>query len=116
VQSKVDECVYYKGTVMYVLYTDDSILAGPDQSDIDQVIEDIQRAKLNITVEGDIQDFLGINIDRKEDRSVHLSQPQLIKGILKDLRLDGKDTKTKSMPALSSRREQPAALTCKQEK
>jgi Reverse transcriptase (RNA-dependent DNA polymerase) len=60
VQSKVDECVYYKGTVMYILYTDDSILAGPDQSDIDQGIKDIKQAKLNITMEGDIQDFLGI--------------------------------------------------------
>jgi Reverse transcriptase (RNA-dependent DNA polymerase) len=59
-QSKADDCVYYKGMVMYILYTDDSILAGPDQSDIEQVIKDIQLTKLNITVEGDIQDFLGI--------------------------------------------------------
>jgi hypothetical protein len=51
--------------VMYVLYTDDSILAGPDRNDIEQVIEDIQLANLNITVEGDIQDFLGLNINRK---------------------------------------------------
>jgi hypothetical protein len=42
VQSKVDECVYYKGSVMYVLYTDDSILAGPDHKDIEIVIEEIQ--------------------------------------------------------------------------
>jgi Reverse transcriptase (RNA-dependent DNA polymerase) len=80
VQSKVDECVYYKGTVMYVLHTDDSILAGLDWNDIEQVIKDIQLANLNITVEGDIQDFLGININRKQDRSVHLSQPQLVEG------------------------------------
>jgi hypothetical protein len=44
---------------MYVLYTDDSILAGQDQSNIEQVIKDIQLAKLNITVEGDIKDSLG---------------------------------------------------------
>jgi Reverse transcriptase (RNA-dependent DNA polymerase) len=61
-QSKVDECVFYKGKVMYVLYTDDSILAGPDKAEIDKVIDDIRKAKLDITVEGDIQDFLGINI------------------------------------------------------
>jgi hypothetical protein len=45
----------------------------------------------------------GLNIDRKQDRSVHLSQPQLIKGILKDLRLDGKETKIKTTLSLSSR-------------
>jgi Reverse transcriptase (RNA-dependent DNA polymerase) len=103
VQSKVDECVYYKGTVMYVLHTDDSILAGPDRNDIEQVIKDIQMANLNITMEGYIQDFLGINISRREDGSIHLSQPQLIEGILKDVRLDGKQTKTKTTLSLSSK-------------
>ena len=29
-KSTVDECVFYRGNVMYVLYTDDFILAGPD--------------------------------------------------------------------------------------
>jgi hypothetical protein len=43
-------------------------------------------------VEGDIQDFLGININRKKDGSIHLSQPQLIEGTLKDLRLGGEHT------------------------
>ena len=28
VRSNFDECVFFKGTCMYVLYTDDSILAG----------------------------------------------------------------------------------------
>jgi hypothetical protein len=77
-QSKVDECVFYNGKVMYVLYTDDSILAGPDKDEINRVIEDIRKAKLDIMVEGDIQDFLGINIVRKEDSTIHLTQPHLI--------------------------------------
>ena len=32
-QSKIDECVFYKGRIMYILYTDDSILAGPKKLD-----------------------------------------------------------------------------------
>ena len=40
-QSKVDECVFYRGNTMYLLYTDDSILAGPDQDEINQIIHDI---------------------------------------------------------------------------
>ena len=38
-QSKIDECVFYKGKVMYALYTDDSILVGPDPTDIDDVLK-----------------------------------------------------------------------------
>ena len=29
--SKVDKCVFYKESTMYVLYTNDSILAGPNK-------------------------------------------------------------------------------------
>jgi hypothetical protein len=75
-QSKVDDCVFYKGQVMYVLYTDDSILAGPDPKEIDQVIEDMKKAKLDITIEGDLQDFLGVNIERKEDGKITLKRKQ----------------------------------------
>jgi hypothetical protein len=54
-------------------------------------------------MEGDIQDFLGINISRKEDGSINLSQPQLIEGISKNLQLDGEQTRIKSTPSLSSK-------------
>jgi transposase InsO family protein len=103
VQSKVDECVFYKGQTMYILYTDDSILAGPDEKEIDQIIKDMKKAKLDITIEGDLQDFLGVNIDRKEDGSIHLTQPHLIDQILKDLRLDGETVTGKTVPASSSK-------------
>lgn len=54
VQSKVDECVFYRGSVMYVLYTDDSILAGPSEKEIDKAIKLIQKAGLDITVEEEL--------------------------------------------------------------
>ena len=44
VQSKVDECILYKGNVIYLLYTNDTILAGPNKSEIDEVIEQIRGA------------------------------------------------------------------------
>ena len=102
-QSKIDECVFYKGKTMYVLYTDDSLLAGPDKKEIDQIIEDIKKAKLNITDEGDIQDFLGINISMNKDKTVTLTQPHLIDQILKDVGMDGNNVKVKDTPASSSK-------------
>ncbi len=65
-QSKHDECVFHKDGMIYALYTDDSIIAGPDKAKIDQTIQQIQ-SQLNITIEGDIRDFLGINIERKRE-------------------------------------------------
>jgi hypothetical protein len=101
-QSEVDECVFYRGNVVYVLYTDDSILAGPDLNEINKAIEDIKAAKLDITVEGDIQDFLGVNIERKPFGSVHLTQSHLIDQILEDLKMLDV-TKTKTIPSSSSK-------------
>ena len=97
-------CVFYRGKTLYVLYTDDSLLAGPDSKEIDNIIDELQsKAKLDITVEGDLADFLGVHIDRREDGTIHLSQPHLIKQILKDLRMETKDIKTRSTPAASSK-------------
>ena len=100
-QSEVDECVFYRGKTMYVLYTDDSLIAGPDEDEIERIIEDIKAAKLDITIEGNIEDFLGINIDRQDDGSIKMTQPHLIDQILKDLKFQ-ENTKPKDTPAKSS--------------
>ena len=103
-QSKVDECVFDRGKTLYVLYTDDSLLVGPDPEEIEQIIDALQmKSQLSITVEGDLADFLGVSIDRRKDGSIHLSQPHLIDQILRDLRMDTDDIKTRSTPAASSK-------------
>jgi hypothetical protein len=103
-QSAVDECLFYRGSTLYVLYTDDSLQAGPDKADIDKIIDKLQRqAKLSITVEGDLADFLGVSIDKRSDGTIHLSQPHLIDQILDDLRLNGTNVKSRSTPATSSK-------------
>ena len=80
-QSDIDECVYYRGGVIYILYTDDSILASKDESEIKVAIRDIERSGLKITIEGTLKDFLGINISAREGGEVHMTQPQLAKQI-----------------------------------
>ena len=81
-QSAHDECVFYRGTTIYLLYTDDSMLAGPDEHEIELIINEIKASELDITVLGNLKDFLGVNISRTDDGRVHVSQPQLIKQII----------------------------------
>ena len=101
--SENDECVFFKGRVMYVLYTDDSILAGPDPKELDDVLRQIRAVGLEVTSEGGLDDFLGVNIDRKEDGSVHLTQPRLIQSILEDLGLDRDNVAVKDTPMATSK-------------
>ena len=97
-QSNVDECVFYRGRNIFVLYTDDSLLTGPDSKELDQIVSDMRKAKLDITVADDVSDFLGVKIDRMPDGTFHLTQPHLIDSILKDLRLDGDNVNPKHTP------------------
>jgi hypothetical protein len=62
---------------MYVLYTDDSILAGPDQAEMDKWIDDMKKVGLDLTVEGDLNDFLRININRDKQRRRGRNHPHV---------------------------------------
>ncbi len=37
--SQHDECVFYYGKTIFIVYTDDTILLGPDKEEIDQLVE-----------------------------------------------------------------------------
>ena len=54
---------------MRTIYTDTSILAGLDPTETDDILRQMRKAKLDITGEGTLEAFLGVNIDRKPDGS-----------------------------------------------
>ena len=87
---------------MYVIFTDESILARPHKDEVEEAIWYIQNAKRNITIEEDLQYLLGINIDSKHDGSIHIMQPHLIDQILEYIKM-GETVKLKSTPASSYR-------------
>ena len=97
----MEKCVFNIGNVMYVLYTDDSILSGTDLKEVEKAIENIKSAKLDITIEVNIQYFLGFNIDHKPYGTIHLNQPHLVDQVLDNLKMV-EDVKPKPTPAASS--------------
>ena len=101
-QPDIDECIYYRGELIYLLYTDDSILASRSKDVIDKAINDMKEAGLKITIEGDLQDFLGVHIAKQEGGKVTMTQPQLSKSIIKDLNFKV-NTKPKAISAASSK-------------
>ncbi|KAI2501363.1 hypothetical protein MHU86_13099 [Fragilaria crotonensis] len=103
IPSEIDECLFYKGKSVFVLYTDDSILAGPDEQELEDIIQEMKSVGLNLTVEGDISDFLGVQIDRVNATTFNLSQPHLINDVIKELRLDGKNVAIKKTTGASSK-------------
>ena len=94
---------------MYVLYMDDSIIAGSDEYEIKSTIQDIREARLSITEGDDLQGYLGVSIRCQPDGSIHLSQTRIINQISKDLRLD--DGKVKPKPRSTAHRRHWANIT-----
>ncbi len=112
--SEYDECVFYHGSTIFIVYTDDTILLGPNKKEIEDLVEKLAEA-FKIEDQGDLSDYLGIKIERKVDGTLEWTQPTLIHSILKDLRLEAEGLKNqpkiRTIPASST-----VALTDHQDK
>jgi hypothetical protein len=99
-QSGADECVFYRGSTMFMVYTDDRIFCGPDKEEIDQCMRELGK-RFEITDERDIDEYLGVKVTRMPDGTISLTQPHLIDSIIADLGFK-ENTKGKETPAPST--------------
>ena len=99
-QSQTDECVFYRGTTTFMVYTDDGIFCGPDKAEIQKCLDDLQ-LRFDITDEGDIDEYLGVQVTRHADGTISLTQPHLIDIIIADMGFRA-NTKGKPTPAPST--------------
>jgi hypothetical protein len=76
-QSKFDPCVLWKCGCIIIIYTDDTIIVGPESSLIDDIISSIERM-FKITSSDNVDEFLGVNISYTEGGTISLTQPRLI--------------------------------------
>ena len=90
-----------RGSIIFLVYINDCIIFGPDSSSIHTVVADLRACSHRFTVDdqGDIGDSLGIQVTRFPDRSIQLTQPQLIEAIIKDLHLQS-GSNAKKTPAV----------------
>ena len=81
-KSKSDDCLYFRGTTLLLVYVDDTIIIDADKAKVEKTIADLRDAKFKITNKGDLKDFLGVDIQRHADGSISVTQQKLIKQIL----------------------------------
>jgi Reverse transcriptase (RNA-dependent DNA polymerase) len=71
-QSQLDECVFFRGTTIFMVYKDDGILIDPDNSKIEQVMSDLQ-AKFEEQDEEYLSEYLGVKIQKHKDGSIEFT-------------------------------------------
>jgi len=96
-QSLIDECVFYKGNLIFIVYVDDGIFFGSDDATITQIITQMQNLGMNIEDQGHPADYVGVNIRRLKNGSYEFTQKALIDAIINDV--DIGDAYTKPVPA-----------------
>jgi hypothetical protein len=57
-QSKIDECLYYRGRTLFLVYIDNGIMMDLNQEAVEQVMKD-----LGIQDEGAINNYLGVKVE-----------------------------------------------------
>ena len=100
-QSKVDECIFYQGTTILLIYVDDRILYRPSGTDISGILIELATI-FDITDEGEIDMYLGVKITRPAADTIELTQLHLIHQILDNLGMKSNTkTKDKAAPSLT---------------
>jgi hypothetical protein len=62
--SLINDCVFYHDDIIFMVYVDDGIFLGDDDSKLQQAIKDIQDIGLNIEDQGHPADYVGVNIKK----------------------------------------------------
>ena len=81
VQSQVEPCVWYKEEMVLIFYFDDCLLFITSKDKIDEVYASIQE-DLKIEYYVELNKYLGIEMDRRPDVSIHMRKPRQTQRII----------------------------------
>ncbi len=62
--SLIDDCVVFRDDIIFMVYVDDSIFLGINDSKLQAAIQDIQELGLNMEDQGHPADYVGVNIKK----------------------------------------------------
>ena len=66
------------------VYIDDCLIIAPSEDEVLKVYTDLQ-TEFEVTNEGPIDEYLGVKVERRENKTMKLSQPFLIQQILEEM-------------------------------
>jgi len=102
-QSRIDECVFYREDVIFIVYVDDGIFLGQSDDQLTGIIKELTEIGLEVEDQGHPADYVGVNIKRLPNGSYAFSQKTLIDAIIADVGLTPNDY-TKPVPAKCTQR------------
>jgi hypothetical protein len=96
-QSLIDNCVFYRDDVIFIVYVDDGIFLGPTDQQLCDIINEIRNLRLSIEDKGHPADHVGVSIKKLKNGIIELTQRALINSIISDVVLNA--SKVEAVPA-----------------
>ena len=95
--SLIDDYVFFRNDIIFMVYVDDGIFIGNDDSKLQDAIREIQDLGLNIEDKGHPADYIAVNIKKLWNGSDEFIQRTIINVIIIDVGLN--NAKVKPVPA-----------------
>ncbi len=96
-QSQVDECVFYRIGIIFIIYIDDGLFFGSHDDILTFIIKQLNNAGLDVEDQGHPTDYVGVNIKKSHDVTYKFTQRALIDAIIDDVNIG--NSYTKPVPA-----------------
>jgi len=95
------DCVFFRNDIIFMVYVDDGIFLGNDDSKLQDAIKEIQDSGLNIEDQGHPADYIGVNIKKLRDGSYEFSQRTLIdaSSLTSDIRMQKSSLSLRRYPS-----------------
>jgi hypothetical protein len=75
--SRVDYCLSFHRSILFIFYVDDGIIITNDQQMIDSFISELRTSGMELNIEDDYAGYLGVEMKSNKDGSLILSQTGL---------------------------------------
>jgi hypothetical protein len=86
--SLIDDCVFFRDDIIFMVYVDDGIFLGNEDSKLQDAIKEIQNSGLNIEDQGHPADYVGVNIKKLRGGSYEFTQRALIDAMVSSMTSD----------------------------
>ncbi len=73
-QSLIDDCIFYRNNVIFIVYVDNGIFLGPSDQQLRDIINQLRNLKLSIKDQGHPADYVGVSFKKLKNGIIELTQ------------------------------------------
>jgi hypothetical protein len=73
-QSLIDDCIFYRDSIIFIVYVDDEIFLGPLDQQLRDIINELHDLKLSIEDQGHPTDHVGVSIKKLKNSVIESTQ------------------------------------------